>query len=253
MRAMLCTTARGSVNWRALDGPIEMKFELARDMDAGRARCGGRLGLRLRKSKAARHGGHARTAAVQRKRPEIKVYSPMKYCVGRSGGGMLGNEQSWFGSERIYIPRWMRKMFSIIVQYLVAVGGSMVIGFVPEAVLGRAYYNTGLEPYSPAIALIAFLLGYFVSVHIRKGQMAHFVWVLGALWLIYGIFDTMSGWSASWSPERTRWGYTLANLFGPTKNCGGSECLGELLFTTPFAASITYSIGAFIRDRRGAR
>ena len=50
--------------------------------------------------------------------------------------------------------------------------------------------------------------------------------------------------------EKTRWGYAIANLFGPTIKYSGSECLYELLFTTPFAASVTYSLGAYLRRRQ---
>jgi hypothetical protein len=142
---------------------------------------------------------------------------------------------------------WAKSLF---LHYLVGVVGGMVIGFLPEAELSRIYYNTGLEPYAPAIAITALLLGYFVSVHIGKGRAATSAWVLGLLWMFFGIYDTTRYWSASWSVEKTRWGYVLANLFGPTLKCSGSECLGELFFTTPFTASVTYSIGAYIRKRR---
>lgn len=162
---------------------------------------------------------------------------------------MIGDSRTWL-AEGEYLPHWMRSLVSLVVQYFVAVAGGMIVGFLPEALLSRAYYNTGLEPYSPAIALTAFLLGYFISPRVRKGQAATFVWVVGLLWLMYGMYDSVGYWSASWSPEKTRWGYMLANLFGPTAKCGGSECAGELLFTTPFTASVTYSIAAYIRKRR---
>ena len=68
-----------------------------------------------------------------------------------------------------------------------------------------------------------------------------------------GMYDAMSGWSASWSPEKTRWSYMLANLFGPSNKCSASECLGELFFTTPFAVSLTYSVGAYIAKRQTKR
>jgi hypothetical protein len=142
---------------------------------------------------------------------------------------------------------------SWLAHYFVAVAGAMMIGFLPEALLSRVYYNTGIEPYSPMIAITAFLLGYFVSLFIFDGRAAAFVWIIGLAWMVFGIYDMTRYWSASWSPERTRWGYMLANLFGPTLKCSGSECMGELFFTTPFTASITYSIGAYVRRRRDAR
>jgi hypothetical protein len=166
---------------------------------------------------------------------------------------MIGEEKAWFGGDRSHIPSWMRFSVSLAVQCFVAVVGAMVIGFPLEALLERGYDNTGLAAYSPAIAFTAFLLGAFVSRRIRKGQAANFVWVIGLLWMMCGMFDSMNGWSASWSPEKTRWGYMLAELFGPTNKCSDSECLFELLFTTPFTASITYSIGAYIRKRQMRR
>lgn len=147
---------------------------------------------------------------------------------------MIGDEQSWFGSSRDYLPRWLRWTVSLVVQYFVAVVGSMLIGFF----------------LPPAVAFVAFLLGGFVSTRIRNGQAATFVWAVGALWLSYGMYDSMSGWNASWSPEKTRWSYMLAQLFG---QCSDTECLGELFVTTPFAASVTYSIGAYIAKRQAKR
>ena len=141
---------------------------------------------------------------------------------------------------------------SWLAHYFVAVAGAMIIGFLPEVLLSRVYYNTGIEPYSPMIAITAFLLGYLVSLFIFDGRAATFVWIIGLAWMLFGIYGTTRYWSASWSPEKTRWGYMLANLFGPTLKCSGSECMGELFFTTPFTASITYSIGAYVRKRRDA-
>ena len=139
---------------------------------------------------------------------------------------------------------------SWLAHYFVGVLGAMIIGFFPEAFVSRMYYNTGIEPYSPMIAATAFLLGYFVAGRILNGRAATFVWIIGLAWMVFGIYDETRYWSASWSPEKTRWGYALANFFGPTVKCSGSECLAELLFTTPFTASITYSIGAYLRRLR---
>jgi hypothetical protein len=159
------------------------------------------------------------------------------------------------GSEELTAPMSGHTLIwpiSWIANYFVAIAGGMIIGFVPEALVSRLYYNTGLEPYSPMIAATAFLLGYFAAGLILNGRAATFVWIIGLAWMLFGMYDTTKAWSASWSPEKTRWGYMLANLFGPTLRCSGSECLGELLFTTPFTASITYSFGAYVRKRRNA-
>lgn len=138
----------------------------------------------------------------------------------------------------------------LVFHFSVAAAGGMFVGFLPEALISQLYYNTGIEAYSPIIAISAFLLGYFVSFRILSLRAATWTWVLGLVWLAVGVRGLSSGWGASWSPEKTPLGYVLANLFGPTLKCSGSDCLYEIVFTTPFAASITYSIGAYLRQRR---
>jgi hypothetical protein len=91
----------------------------------------------------------------------------------------------------------------------------------PEALISRVYYNTGLEPYSPAIAASSFLLGYFVGYRLLSLRAASWPWLIGIMWLLFGFHELTSYWHASWSPEKTSWGYALANLFGPTLKCGG--------------------------------
>src|SRR5439155_14077336 len=115
---------------------------------------------------------------------------------------------------------------SWVAHYLIAVAGAMIVGFLPEALVSRMYYNTGVEPYSPMIAVTAFLLGYFTAGLVFGGRAATFVWIVGVAWMSFGIYDTTRNWSASWSPEKSRWGYMVANLFGPTLKCSSSECLG---------------------------
>ena len=137
----------------------------------------------------------------------------------------------------------------LALHFVLAAVGGMLIGFFPEALIGKLYYNTGIEAYSPAIAVSALLLGYFVSYRVLSSRAAMWTWVVGALWLLFGIQEIAIGWNANWSPERTRWAYAFANLFGSSVRCSGSECLDELLFTTPFAASVTYSIGVYLRER----
>jgi len=142
---------------------------------------------------------------------------------------------------------------SLLAHYFVAVAGSLIVGFLPEAFVSPMYYNTGLEPYSPMIAATAIVLGYFAANRILDGRAATFVWIIGLAWIVFGIYDETKYWSATWSPEKTHWAYALANFFGPTVKCSGSECLAELLYTTPFTASVTYSVGAYLRKWRTRR
>src|SRR5215467_112689 len=84
---------------------------------------------------------------------------------------------------------------SWIAHYFVAVAAGMIIGFLPEALVGQTYYNTGLEPYSPMIAVTAFLLGYFAAGRILNGRGATLVWIIGLVWMLFGIYDTTRYWS----------------------------------------------------------
>jgi hypothetical protein len=138
----------------------------------------------------------------------------------------------------------------LVFHFLLASVGGMFLGFIPEAFVSRLYYNTGLEPFSPMIAISAFLLGYFVSFRLLGGQAASWTWIIGLLWLSCAVRELATGWDASWSPEKTRLGYIAANLFGYSNKCSGTECLYELFFTAPFVASIAYALGAFFRNRR---
>jgi hypothetical protein len=48
----------------------------------------------------------------------------------------------------------------------------MVVGFIPEAILGRFYYDTGIEAFAPAIAFTGLILGFFFSVRFQNGRGA---------------------------------------------------------------------------------
>ena len=149
------------------------------------------------------------------------------------------------------MPRALWPVSLVSHSFLAMVGG-MILGFVPEAFLSRLYYDTGLEPFAPAIALTAFLLGYFFSHQLFRARAAKWAWIIGALWLAFGIYDETRFWSAGWSTEKSRWQYALAEFFGPTSKCSGSECLGEVFFTMPFVASVMYSVGAYFRGLRAS-
>jgi len=90
----------------------------------------------------------------------------------------------------------------LALHFLLAVAGGMLIGFLPEALLSKLYYNTGVEPYSPAIAIAAFILGYFVGLRFLSLRAATWTWVIGSLWLFVGVCELATHWSATWSPEK---------------------------------------------------
>jgi hypothetical protein len=148
--------------------------------------------------------------------------------------------------DKKILPPWP---VPLILHFLVATIGSIMIGIVPEAIVSRFYYDTGLEAYSPAIALIALLLGYFVSFRLFGEKMASWIWLLGIAWLLFGIHSLVSTWDPRWD-RVGRWQSVINNLFGKSSNCSNRECLGEFMFTTPFVSSVTYSLGAFLRSRK---
>jgi hypothetical protein len=132
-------------------------------------------------------------------------------------------------------------------HWVVGTGTSMIIGFVPEALMERYYVNTWVEPFAPTIAAIAFIVGMTLSGRFKGGQGASWVWVFGLFCLGLGVNDFQSGWDPVWSTQPSSWANAMANLFGPTSACSSTECLGELFITVPFTASVTYSLGAFVR------
>ena len=148
---------------------------------------------------------------------------------------------------------WKEWLLFLLLHCLILAVGSMTLGLAAEAAWGNYWLNTGLDGYSPMIALVALLSGYFVVSQGQSRHAAPWMWTVGTVWLAFGIFDTAWGpdaWNATWSPEKTRLAHVIANLFGPTDRCNSSECLTEIIFTTPFTASVMYSIGAYIKIRR---
>jgi hypothetical protein len=147
------------------------------------------------------------------------------------------------------VKEWL---IAVMVQSFVAAFGSMVIGFFPELLTEKLTSNSAFEPYSPAIAVVALLLGYFFSFRVWEMKGATSTWIVGLVWLGFGVYETAHGWNASWSVEPTVWQYVVANLFGKTSQCSGTECLGELIFTTPCIALFMYSLGAVAKTVRGS-
>jgi len=142
----------------------------------------------------------------------------------------------------------------VAVHCAIAVTGGFILGIVPEISLERASEGVGLgnfaPAYSPVFPIIGFLLGYFISSRVPGGKVATWTWAIGLAWLIFGMYwEDIRFWNASWSPDSTRLGSALGNFFGPTRRCGGTECLAEVVYTIPFIASVMYSIGSYLRRR----
>jgi hypothetical protein len=132
------------------------------------------------------------------------------------------------------------------VHWVASTAAAFIIGFAPEAFASRWYYNTRIAPFSPMIALTALALGATMSGLFRDGRGAAWTWLFGVCWLAFGIHSTQSEWNPSWAWQTSGWAYAKDNLFGPTSACGASECLDEVIYTTTFAASVTYSLGALL-------
>jgi len=141
----------------------------------------------------------------------------------------------------------------LVAHYFVAVFGGMIVGFFPELWLGHLYRYTPIEPFTPAIAFTALLLGYFLSYRLDRVHLAGWTWILGLVWLLYGAHELTSSWSASWSNDRSALDYARRELFGLQRFCGDTECLYQFVFTTPFAASLMYSVGGFLKSLREAQ
>jgi hypothetical protein len=142
---------------------------------------------------------------------------------------------------------WKEWLLLLLLHCVFLAVVSLTVGHLLEAALGHFWTDTILEPFAPMMALVALLSGYFVASRGQSRNAATWTWTVGIVWLTFGIYDTTRGWEASWSPQKTRWAYAFANLFAPPPRCSATECLGELIFTMPFTASVMYSIGACIK------
>jgi hypothetical protein len=142
----------------------------------------------------------------------------------------------------------------VLLHFFVASAGGIILGLIPEILLGRLYRFTPIEPFAPAMAMTALLIGYFFSHRlIDRSHIAQWTWTIGTFWFLLGVNDLTRFWSPTRSHGKSAWDYAMSQLFGPNRLCATSECLYELFFTFPFVLSLTYSIGAFVRARQDAR
>jgi hypothetical protein len=126
-----------------------------------------------------------------------------------------------------------------MVHSFLAIPVAIAVGFLPEALLSGVYHNTFIEPFTPMISLTALSLALFSSRWIRSAA-AKWVWTVPLLWFLYGVWEFTHSWSPAWDSSSSRWAYAFRELL--TSRCGSSECVGELLYTTPLVASAVYSL-----------
>jgi predicted anti-sigma-YlaC factor YlaD len=139
--------------------------------------------------------------------------------------------------------RWWHSV-AIGLLHLILFGFAFGIGFVLEVFVSRYYQGSHLAAFSPCIAASAFLMGLLVN-RTRKDRTPLLFGIAGVLWLAFAIWDEGRWWEYSWSHE-SKTQYLIHMFFGTAQQCSGSECIGEMLFTTPCAAAIAYSIGAAV-------
>ncbi len=139
--------------------------------------------------------------------------------------------------------RW-KNLGLVIVHFVASVSLSIVIGFYPESKLAVLYSDSSLATLTPVMLLIAGLLG-FLSARFIGHRAVTKTWIVGLVWLSLGFLTLASEWNPAWDPK-SRSHYVLGQLFG--SGCGSSECIEELIFTTPFLCSIAYSVGGRISN-----
>jgi hypothetical protein len=135
--------------------------------------------------------------------------------------------------------------------HLVVLMLAFLAGFCVEAVIDKAYYNTRLEAFAPAVCVVTFIVGLWVNRRWRT-RAACYVWIVALVWFGLGFLELYRGWDPSWA-HKTRRQYVVDDLFGKTVDCSGSECMYELLFTAPLMASLAYSLGALVGLRSSPR
>jgi hypothetical protein len=142
----------------------------------------------------------------------------------------------------------------VLLHFFVASAGGFMVGLIPEALVGRIWRFTPVEPFAPGMAFAALLIGYFFSNRLTgRSPVGQWAWTIGSVWFLYGLHELTRSWSPTWSNEKSAWDHAKGQLFGPNRVCGDSECLYQFFFTLPLVLSLTYSLGALVKARQDAR
>jgi hypothetical protein len=137
---------------------------------------------------------------------------------------------------------------SIIGRYLGHFGSATLAAGVIGMILSLMLSGLFKEPLLPGALLGGAIMGYLVNRNVRD-VAALLVWLVPLAWLTYGILDSTKSFSQDWS-HQSRLADIWDNFFGT--HCGGSECGNELLFTSPFLSSVSYSITSYIVSRKAS-
>jgi len=139
--------------------------------------------------------------------------------------------------------RWWRT-FAVLLLHIILFGFAFGIGFLLEALFNRYYQGSHIAAFSPCIAVSAFVMAFFANR--RRGNHSPLLFAIaGLLWLALAVWDEGRAWNPTWAQE-SKSNYLVHMFFGTRAQCSASECIGELFFTTPCLAAITYSLGAAV-------
>jgi len=156
---------------------------------------------------------------------------------------------------------------TLILHFLVAMFAGSFFGYLLGALsaslilLFTGFRVASLGPitvYTPLVWGWALLLGFVVNRKIRT-QSACWVGALAIFCLVVIAWRDISFLKNPSSPYHVRvqghyLSYELKQLFPTDENdCGSSECLQLLIFTSPLLLSIAYSIGAWLALQNGTR
>lgn len=138
----------------------------------------------------------------------------------------------------------LKKALITLVRYLGHLGSAtLAAGIIAAAVEITVPFR---DPFFLGALFGGAIMGYLVNRNVRD-LTALLVWLLPLAWLIYGISESAMSYSQAWA-HQSRSAYIWDNFFGTL--CSGSGCLDELLFTTPFLSSISYSVTSYIMSRK---
>lgn len=122
---------------------------------------------------------------------------------------------------------------------------TLVVGILVSATPLVYLFSPDLNaPWFPGMVISGLLAGFYFNARDRCASAS---WVF-ALPLAYFFWSTYSEASL---PPYGGFSFVWQNYF--TRNCGATECLGELLATGPLYAGVAYSIGAWWVRHRGPR
>jgi hypothetical protein len=140
----------------------------------------------------------------------------------------------------------LRKPLITLVRYLGHLGSAtLAAGAIAAMLQLTPLFRT---PFFLGALFGGAIMGFLVNRNARD-LTALLVWIVPLAWLIYGIRDSTASYSQAWA-HQSRSAYVWDNFFGT--RCSGSECLDELLFTTPFLSSISYSVTSYLVSRKAS-